>query len=54
MLTKFEMKFADENGRWSHDEIVTGEYQYVFAWLQGYLKAGTYSLLEVTVLEVVE
>ncbi len=53
MMTKFEMKFADEYGNWSHDETVTGEYQYVFAWLQGYLKAGTYSLVSIEVLEVV-
>tara|TARA_R100000231_G_scaffold34814_3_gene30769 strand:+ start:312 stop:476 length:165 start_codon:yes stop_codon:yes gene_type:complete len=54
MMTKFEMKFADENGNWSHDEIVTGEIKYVFAWVQGYLKAGNYTLQSVKMLEVIE
>lgn len=57
MMTKFEMKFRlgfMHNGAWSHDEIVSGEYKHVFAWLQGYLKASNYSLSEIEVLEADE
>lgn len=54
-MMKFEMVFripGTVDG--VHTEIVSGEYQYVFAWLQGYLKASNYLLQTIKVLEVLE
>ena len=51
---KFRLGFNGQDGTWSHDEIISGEYQHVFAWLQGYLKASNYSLRDIEVLEADE
>lgn len=50
MKMKFRLTFVDETGM-LFDEIISGEYQNVFAWLQGYLKASDYSLSDIEVLE---
>jgi len=51
---KFRLAFGDEHGNWSHEEVITGEYQHVFAWIQGYLKAGRYNLQSIAVVEADE
>ena len=48
---KFRLGFMHNDGTWSHDEMISGEYQHVFAWLQGYLKASNYSLREIEIVE---
>ncbi len=53
MKMKFRLNFVDENGSPFH-EIISGEYQYVFAWLQGYLKGGEYALTSIRVVEELE
>ena len=52
---KFEMVFriaGTVDG--VHTEIVSGEYQYGFAWVQGYLKASNHVLQSIKVLEADE
>lgn len=49
-MMKFRLGFNGQDGSWSHDEMITGEYQHVFAWLQGYLKASNYALREIEVM----
>lgn len=47
-MMKFRLGFTGQDGTWSHDEIISGEYRHVFAWLQGYLTASNYSLCSIT------
>lgn len=54
-LQTFRLAFNGEDGSWSHDEIIIADqYQHVFAWLQGYLKASNYALRKIEVMEADE
>jgi len=53
-MIEFKLTFADENGHLHHEQVLQGESENCFAWLQGYLSASNYMLMKIEGMEVNE
>ena len=53
-MIEFKLTFADENGHLHHEQVLHGESEKCFAWLQGYLSGSNYMLMKIEGMEIVK
>ena len=53
-MIEFKLTFADENGHLHHEQVLQGEKQFIFAWLQGYLSGSKYMLMTIEGMDIVK